>query len=75
MEWKIIRNEQNEIIKYVLTNDIYINRVYCGSFYCDRYYNTLIINGKEIKDTILGSGNTLKDLKRIGEEYYRKENN
>lgn len=73
MTWKIIRNNQNEITKYQLTNDIYIEREYAKSFTNSSYFLTLIVDGNSVKSTGNGSGYTLKDLKDLGEKYYNKK--
>ena len=64
MKWKIIRNQQKEIIKYELTENIYIERDYQTSFTCDTWANFLVVNGVIMLDTSIGSGYTLKDLKK-----------
>lgn len=68
-KWKVIRNEDNEIIKYLLTENIYIERNYSKDFKSNRYYNHLIVNNKLIAMTGSGSGFTTKDLKDLGERY------
>ena len=72
MKWKIIRNQQKEIIKYELTENIYIERDYLKSFTCDTWANSLVVNGVIMLDTSIGSGYTLKDLKKMGEYYLEK---
>lgn len=69
MKWKIIRNDEKEIIRYELTENIYIEREYGSNFTSTVYYNSLMVNGKFINQTGNGSGYTLKDLKKIGESY------
>lgn len=71
MKWKIIRNENNEITRYELTKDIYIERDLVTSFKGDAYYLTLIING-ESYFKVNGSGYTLKDKKAYAEKYIKE---
>lgn len=71
-KWKIIRNEKNEIIRYQLTENIYIDREYSKDFTTNKFYNTLMVNNEFIGTTGNGSGYTLRDLKKKGEGYYNK---
>lgn len=73
-KWKIIRNDDNEIIKYSLTENIYIQRDYARSFTSNKYYNQLIVNNKLIAMTGPGTGFTLKSLKDLGERYLTERN-
>ncbi len=73
-KWKIIRNEDNEIIKYSLTENIYIERDYSKDFKSNRFYNHLIVDNKLIAMTGSGTGFTLKSLKELGERYLKERN-
>lgn len=73
MKWKIIRNEDNEIIRYELTKDIYITRDLDTRLFGNYYTNSLIVNGNCLISTGTGSGYTLKDLKLKGESILNKK--
>lgn len=73
-KWKIIRNEDNEIIKYSLTENIYIERDYSKDFKSNRFYNHLIVDNNLIAMTGSGTGFTLKSLKELGERYLKERN-
>lgn len=73
MKWKIIRNEDNEIIRYELTENIYIDRDLDNRLFGTYYTNSLVVNGETKRTATKCSGYTLKDLKKLGEKYYNKE--
>lgn len=71
-KWKVIRNEDNEIVKYSLTENIYIERDYSKDFKSNRYYNHLMIDNKLIAMMGPGTGFTIKSLKELGEKYLKE---
>ena len=73
-KWKIIRNDEGEITRYQLTDNIYIDREYSKDFKSNRYYKSLIVDGKLIGMTGLGTGFTLNSLKELGERYLKERN-
>ena len=67
--WKIIRDTYNDIIRYQLTDNIYINRELDNRLDKNTYTCVLIVNGEIIKYTGAGSGYRIKDLKELAEKY------
>lgn len=69
MKWKIIRNEEKEIIKYELTPEIYIKRVLDHYLGCNSYSLIMVqvIDGIEYDEFYMNTSNgyTLKDKKRF----------
>ena len=71
MKWRIIRNEDNEIIKYELTKNIFIKRVYTTVYNVSKFYHYLIIDNKCVQCNEDGY-TTLKTIKEIGESYLKE---
>lgn len=72
MTWKVIRNEEKEIIRRELTPNIYIDRRCCGSFRADYWDNVLVIDGEDRLYANTYTGYTVKDLKEMGEKHMAK---
>ena len=67
--WKVIRDEYNDIIKYQLTANIYIERNLDNGLEGNHYTCTLVVTGKDIQSTGAGTGYRLNDLKVLAERY------
>ena len=67
--WKIIRDDYNDIIRYELTDNIYINRELDCRLDKNTYTCILVVNGEEKQYTGAGTGYRIKDLRQLAEKY------
>ena len=70
--WKVIREEYGDIIKYELTKNIYIERNIDNGLDGNHYTCILVVDKKDIKSKVAGTGYRLNDLKNNMKNIFSK---